>query len=179
MTFHNFLSKLNWRLVLIHFIACWFFMYAFSELFILRDFKFIMSLRDIKSARNLGTHKFLPGDMERLVSVALWMSYSYCLGLLTALIISLLLSYKKRWHLLNSLIAFIIAFITWRFHISSWQYLKTIFLAPGRLFSDYTPWYYLANGLVMLFLGSLLFFLKISIDFINSAPARKINPQNQ
>lgn len=176
MAFDNFLSKLNWRLILVHFIASWFFMYAFAELLILHNFKFIMSLWDIIAAKKLGTHKFLPGDAERLVSVTLWMNYSYCFGLLTALIISLLISYKKRWYLLNSLIAFTIAFITWQFHIPGLQYLKMIFIAPGRFFSDHSRWFYITNGIVMLFLGLLLFFSKTSIHFINSKTSAKALP---
>lgn len=37
MTEHNFISKLDWRLLLIHFIATWFFMQSFFILSFLHD----------------------------------------------------------------------------------------------------------------------------------------------
>jgi len=43
-----------------------------------------------------------------------------------------------------------------------------VFLLPGRLFSIYTPWSYLTDGLVMLTLGLLLLVSTVSINFINS-----------
>lgn len=175
MTFHNFLSKLNWRLILIHFIACWLFMYAFAELMVLHDFRFKMSLRDISLAKA----QVLPGDSERFMEAALWANLSYIIGLLAALIISLIVSYKKHWYWLNSLLAYGFVFELRRFHLSGWQYLRAIFLTPGKLFSDDTQLYYLANGLVMLILGLLLFFSKISIHFISSKPGAKVNPQTQ
>jgi hypothetical protein len=75
---------------------------------------------------------------------------------------------RQRWYWLNSVVAFISAYILWRFHVSGWQYLMKVFLLPGRLFSIYTPWSYLTDGLVMLTLGLLLLVSTVSINFINA-----------
>ncbi|MGZ3767060.1 MAG: hypothetical protein ACXVA2_20525 [Mucilaginibacter sp.] len=52
-----------------------------------------------------------------------------------------------------------------RFDLFGWRYLKHIFLLPGDLFNSMTA-FFIANGLVMLTIGLLLFFLKWSVKFI-------------
>ena len=45
MTLHNFISRLNWRQILLHLIAFWFFIYAFETFAYLTDTKLIELFR--------------------------------------------------------------------------------------------------------------------------------------
>jgi hypothetical protein len=45
MPLPTFITKINWRLILVHFAACWFFNYAFQELYILHDFNIAIPLK--------------------------------------------------------------------------------------------------------------------------------------
>ncbi|WP_426668824.1 hypothetical protein ACPPVU_21655 [Mucilaginibacter sp. McL0603] len=156
MALSNILSKLNWRLMVIHFIACWFFIYAFQQLSVLHDPEFFKEVRNIRSS----------AVQRRIFYNAIWFSFSADAGLLTGFIISLVLSIKHKWYWLNSVIAFVlIALLKW-FDLLGWDYLKHIFLKLGLLFKSNAE-YFLANGLVMLVIGLCLFFMRWSIRFIN------------
>ena len=156
MTLSQFVSKLNWRLMLVHLIACWFFIYASMELAALYDINIFKELKDIRSN----------AVQRRIFYDAIWVSLGEDAGVLTAFIISLVLSIKHRWYWLNSVIVLLVGFFLNRFDLFGWQFLKHIFLKPGLLFKSYIG-YYLTNGLIMLTIGLLLFFLKWSVRFIN------------
>ena len=158
MNLTNPFPKLNWRLLLIHLVACWLFVYAFNSLFFLIDYSFIKTLRQSELKR--------PYDGHRLTIDLLWISYGGLIGLLVAFGISLLIAVKNKWHWINCLIILLVVFLLERFDIA-WPYLKHIFLAPGRLVKSEIA-YFLVNGTVMLTLGLLLFFLKPIKQFINS-----------
>jgi len=158
MALSNFVSKLNWRLIVLHLIACGFFIYAFLEMFVLHDFKYVMNLMNHGGRRDI--------DGSRLANDLMWNNLSPLIGLLTGFLVSLAIAIKKHWHWINSLIVFLIAYLLWRFDLFGWRYLKHIFLAPGSLFKDYTIGYFLVNGLVMLAIGLLLFFSRRLVQFI-------------
>ncbi|HTD39226.1 MAG TPA: hypothetical protein VK671_01310 [Mucilaginibacter sp.] len=156
MTLSQFVSKLNWRLILVHLIACWFFIHAFLEFAGLHDIDIYKEVKDIRSS----------AVQSRIYYDAIWISLSEDAGLLTAFIISLVLSIKHRWHWLNSVIVLLVGFFLNRFDLFGWHFLKHIFLKPGYLFKSDIG-FYLTNGLIMLTIGLLVFFLKWSVRFIN------------
>jgi hypothetical protein len=167
MAFSNFLSKLNWRLMVIHFVACWFFIYGFQQLAALHDIALTNAFTNIK---NVDDDKMLNVikrfGASRIATEALWINLSGPLGLLTGFIISLLVSLKHKWYWLNSVIVFVVMILLKRFKLLGWYYLKQIVLEPGYLFKSPTA-RFLANGLIMLAIGLSLFFMKWSIRFIN------------
>jgi len=106
-------------------------------------------------------------DELRLVSLIDWMFYSPYIGLLVAFIISLSISIRKKWFWINSLLVFILGCLFKRLDFDGWNYLKNIFLAPGKFLDPHSAWYYLVNGLPMLLIGVLLFFSTWTNRFID------------
>ena len=167
MTFQNFISRLNWRQVLIHFVAFWFFIYAFQTLSHLYDIKLIDTVRQSNqhdTIKNLSDRGTTTSDLTYFL---FWTGISGFIGLLVAFIISLTLSIKRRWFWVNSLITFIVIYALYRFNLLGWAYLKTIFWYPGQTFSNTTV-EFLINGLILLLVGLLIFFLKRPNQFIAS-----------
>ncbi|WP_426668741.1 hypothetical protein ACPPVU_21215 [Mucilaginibacter sp. McL0603] len=167
MTLSNFLSKLNWRLMVIHFIACWFFIYAFQQLAFLHDIelsKAYMSTKSTDNSKMLAIIKRF--GYNRIYIETLWINLGGPVGFFTGFVISLLISLKNKWYWLNSVIVFVVIFLLMRYGLLGWHYLKQIFLSPGDLFKSITA-YFLTNGLIMMAIGLCLFFMRWSIRFIN------------
>jgi hypothetical protein len=166
VTLSNFISKLNWRLILIHLIACGFFIYSFLVFSYLHDHKFLMGFlnRPKNWFHNPQNWHF---DISTFSNAALWISLSKPLGLLIGFLISLAITIKKHWYWVNSLIVFFVAFLLLRYNLFGWHYLSYVFLVPGSLFKEYSIGYFLVNGLLMLAIGLLLFFLRRVQQFIN------------
>ncbi|HZY35387.1 MAG TPA: hypothetical protein VFE53_01990 [Mucilaginibacter sp.] len=162
----NFASKLNWRLIAVHFAACWLFIYAFKELVILHDFSFWMSMIN-HSKSWFKTPTNWDYDVSRLRSNFMWLNLSGCAGFLIAFFISIMITIKKHWFWVNSLIVFLIGCALGMSNLLGWDYLKYIFLAPGHFFKFDSIWYFIVNGTVMLVIALLLFFLKIIRRFVS------------
>jgi hypothetical protein len=64
-----------------------------------------------------------------------------------------------------------------RFDLFGWHFLKYIFLKPGLLFKSDIA-FYLTNGLIMLAIGLLLFFMKWSVRFINGDRLSHVVPSH-
>ncbi len=158
MTLSNFISRLNWRLIVTHFIACWLFIYSFEQFSYLHDIEFWTTILTHSRSwlENPRNWNFGAG---RLSLNLLWLGLSGFVGFLIAFAISLTITIKKDWFWVNSLIVFLVGCVLGLSDSLGWRYLKTIFLAPGRLFNSNTILYVIANGIVMLTLGLLLFFL--------------------
>ncbi|WP_460554679.1 hypothetical protein [Ferruginibacter profundus] len=164
--------KLNWRQVLIHFIAAWFFMYSFHTLAVLHNTNLIDILRhsdkgDLTNA--LSKNQVSSIEVSYFV---VWTSIGNTLGFLVAFIISLIISIKRKWFWFNSIIVFVLVCILSRFELLGWDFLKNIFLTPGEIFGNITL-EYLTNGIILLTLGLLTFFLSKTTKFIalgNTSP---------
>ena len=154
----NFISRLNWRQILIHFVAFCFFIYAFQTLVFLYDTKIVDIIRqkgdqDIDTAlTNNGT------DASDLVWFTFLLSTSGLIGLLVAFIISLIVSLKRKWFWLNPLICLFITYFLYRFNFLGWTYLKKIFWMPGKIFHS-TTLEFLISGLILLAIGIFCLFL--------------------
>lgn len=165
MTTPSFITRLNWRLILLNLAACWCFAYAFNLFGYLRDLGAVRAYarywpdtdRIIKTVGNL-----------RIAYLLLWTASGTLIGELVAFIISLILSIKKRWFWLNSFIAFLMLCLLIRFKLDGWRWLKFIFLKPGDLFGYPSAGYFIANGVVLLLLGLLCLFLPAAIRFIEA-----------
>ena len=161
----NVLARINWRQVLVHTVAFWFVAYAFETLSYLFHLKIIYA---VKSSGNEMIAEAATTDDLYLFLV--WKSLSGSIGLLTAFLVSIILSIKRRWFWLNSLLSFILTILLFRVHV--WDYTKRLFYYPGRLFSDSLV-EFLINGCLLLLIGILLFFSKPIIWFISGKP--KVN----
>ncbi len=165
MTLHKFIAKLNWRHVAIHFIATWFFMYSFQTFAILHNTNLVDIVR--KTGENnltkaLNENKIPLNDMTYF---AVWTTLANTIGVLVAFGISLTISIKRKWFWFNSFLVLVLVHILGRFDLLGWTYLKKIFLTPGEIFRN-IKLEFLTNGLILLTLGLLTFFLAKTNKFI-------------
>ena len=168
MTLKKFISRLNWRQIVIHFVASYFFIYAFKTLAYLYDTKLLDVIRLSNQGhkiQGIDTTNYSTSDFIDFIRIPL---YTAMVGLLIAFLISLFISIKRQWFWVNSLIAFLLAYFFYRFDLLRWDYLKKIFLAFGQLFSS-TFVELLLNGILMLTIGILLFFLRPIMEFIDKS----------
>lgn len=150
-----------------HFIAFWFFIHAFQTLSYLYDTKLVDTVRQSNGQLNsqiLVDNKIEASDLTYFV---LWTSVSGFLGLLVAFIISLTISIKRHWFWVNALLAFILTYILYRFNLLGWTYLKQIFLYVGQKFNN-SAIEFLFNGIILLIIGFLIFFLRRPNRFIEN-----------
>ena len=165
MTLRNFIGKINWRQILIHFVACWFFIQAFHTLSFLYNTNLVDTVRQ---ANGKDTIKILTDKgttATELVYYQLWTSISGFIGLLVAFIISFSISLKRRWFWLNSIILLIVTYTFYSFDTLTWTYSKKIFWYLGQMINNSTA-EFLVNGIILLAIGLIIFFLKASNRFI-------------
>lgn len=162
------MSRLNWRQILTHFLAFWFFIHAFETLSYLSDTR-ILEVVHYSKKQEL-EQKFIDNRISSvdLSYYAIWIDTSGFFGLLVAFSISLAISIRRHWFWLNSLIVFIMTFILYKFALLGWTYLKEIFWSIGHVFRD-TVTEFAVNGLVLLSIGLLIFFLKKPNTFIENS----------
>jgi hypothetical protein len=160
----NFIERLNWRQVLIHSLACWFFAVSFET------FSYLFHLKTIDAVRTYGlTDTFqesgvTTGDLSLLL---VWKTLAGAIGWLAAFFISLFLSIKRGWFWVNSLLSLVFTILLLR--IDLWEYTRVVFYFPGKLASvSYIE--FLINGTLLLSIGLFLFFAKPIIRFITGGP---------
>lgn len=147
MRVRDFIRKLNWRHILVHFVAFWFFIYAFQTLSYLHDPDGIKQLSD----KNTQAHG--------LTNLELWENISGQAGLVVGFIISITISIKRHWFWINSFIAFVLIYFLFKFNLLGWPHLKNFFWSLGRKLNP-SSIEFLFNGIVLLTIGLLIFFLK-------------------
>lgn len=159
----HFMARINWKQVLVYTIAIWFVTYAFETL------SYLFHLKTINAARLHGVNAFeksgvTPGDLSLFL---IWKTFAGAIGWLTAFFISLVLSIKRGWFWLNSLLSLAFALMLLRIHL--WEYVKTVFYFPGRLASNLSI-EFLINGVLLLSIGLLIFFSQAINRFIRGRP---------
>lgn len=167
MTLQNFIARINWRQILIHFVAFWFFIHAFQTLSYLYDTKLVDAVRQSKgqdTIQTLGNYGTTASDLTYFL---LWTSVSGFIGLLFAFIVSLTISIKRHWFWINSLIAFVLTYILYRFDLLGWTYLKHIFGYIGQQFNN-SKIEFLFNGIILFTIGFLIFLLRRINQFIEN-----------
>lgn len=156
MTFSDFTSKLNWRLMIVHILACWFFFQAFQLFGFLYDYKYLEQIR---------LHNYKGLDGRRIAMIPYRAALIGLGAFLCGFAISVTLSFKYKWSWVNSIIVFLGAFLLLFLDRFYFAYIKPVLHFPGRFFkSDWA--YILTNGSFMLAVGLLLFFLKGIVKFI-------------
>ena len=94
-----------------------------------------------------------------------WTGVSGSIGLLVAFILSLIISIRRHWFWVNSLIAFVVTYILYRYDVLGWTYLKRVFWYLGQKFDNSTV-EFLFNGIILLIIGLLVFLLRRPNQFI-------------
>ena len=167
MTLNNFISRLSWRQILLHSIAFWFFIHAFETFSYLRDTKLIELYRHSNDQITETTLEKNGMSVSNMSDLLIGASVAGFIGLCVAFIISLAISIKRHWLWVNSMIALLIMFIPVRFGYLHWHYLKEIFWFPGLIFSN-TKIEFIINGIILLTIGLLIFFWRLSNRFIRN-----------
>jgi hypothetical protein len=167
----SFFSQLNGRLMVIHFIAFWFFIFAFQTLAFVHDYNFLYLASE--RTNRLNNHARFLRDMGVIEQSGIY-------GLLTAYIISWSICTRRNWFWANSVIIFLLAFVFKVFGLLGWNYLHSFFQLPGKIFDDTSIWGYLTNGAIMLIIGLLLFFYKPLVRYIERGdPLKQKNTVNK
>jgi len=159
----SFLSNLNARLMIIHFIAFWFFAYAFFTLAFLHDYAFLHLSSE---------HMLLLNDRGRFIKDKEFIRQSGNFGLLAAYIISWFIASKKNWHWINGVIIFVLAFTLYNLGYWGWNLVHGFFQEPAKLFPVNSVWGYLTDGLILLAIGLILLFSKGIIRYIDHSTAK-------
>ena len=153
----SFFSKFNVKLLVIHFIAFWFFIFAFRTLSFLYDFNFLI-VAPVEARIN---------DVARISTGMNIVALAGLLGAITAYVISWLTSLKRNWFWLNSTIIFALIYVLKLNDLLGWSTLEKVFLLPGRIFRLNTRTFYVTNGLILLGLGCYLLFSERVKKFID------------
>ncbi|ASU35421.1 hypothetical protein [Mucilaginibacter xinganensis] len=153
----SFFSKFNIKLLVIHFIALWFFIYAFQTLAYLYDFNFLIFLPVEARINDVPRVNF---DMKLVAQAGL-------VGAIAGYIISWRISLKRNWFWLNSVLIFVLIYVLKLYDLLGWSKLQKVFLLPGQIFRLNTRTFYVTNGLIMLAIGCCLLFSERIKDFID------------
>jgi hypothetical protein len=170
MTLHTFIQKLNWRQILIHFVATWFFIYSFQQLAYLTNTTEFEGVQILVNSGDKKASKFLESkniSVGQFISYTFYVYKAWFVGLLVAFFISLIIANRRKWYWVNSIIMLLIVFTLKQFNFLGWTYLKVIFLKPGLLFNS-TALYLLTNGIILLLLGIFVFCFRPFNNFIDN-----------
>ncbi len=174
MTPVDFIQRLKWRQILIHFVAAWFFLYAFQTLAFLYNVRMYDALSKIANANGKSSSFDLKGENFTIGEAITYFYYAtatWFVGLIVAMVISLRIAKKRKWFWVNSLVVFLIIIFLKQQELLGWSFLKKIFLSPGEIFKGsayYTTLYLLTNGLLLLAAGIFIFFNKKINEFIDN-----------
>jgi hypothetical protein len=154
----SFFSNFNARLMIIHFIAFWLFIWAFETLAFLHDYEFLFSITQTFNRINLRSQ--VNADLDFIMEAG-------NIGLLAGYVMSWIISTKKGWHWINSIVIFVLAFLIRNFLTRSFP--DNILLLPGGPFRVYSIWAHIVLPIILIGVGLLLFFSKQIIRFIDPA----------
>jgi hypothetical protein len=149
------LRFINYRLVLVHLVASWFFMYA---IFMLAH---LLNPTGFYVFTGKGVSDY--AQMDNVIEILLYSPY---VGLVIALVVSLVICIKKEWPMMNAALVFLISFLLKRFDLTGWNTVKPIFRAAGNIFGYPHPLFFITNGVILLAIGIAVFFLKATNNFI-------------
>jgi len=167
----SFLSKLNIRLLVVHFIAFLFFTLAFQVLGHLHDYQFLFHLSEHMNRLNFLAR--FNADME-------FVQQAGNIGLLAAYVISWFICTKHNWHWLNSVLVFLLLFLLKNFVLPKWVPYNKVVMRPGGLFNVQSLWGHIIMATLFIALGLLIFFSKKLIKYIEGVkPDDKKGPKGK
>jgi len=157
----NFISKLNWRLILVHVLAACFFVYSAHSLSYFYDIEMVRMTLD----KTLGDWREL--SPNRIAYTSLFISVSGYIGVVVGTIVSLLLCKKYKWFKGNSIVVFLISSLFYKSDIIEWFFINRVFYFPARLFHHFEA-KLITHSVVLFMFGVLCLFNKRIIRFIET-----------
>lgn len=160
------LSGINWRQILVHCFAAMFLLLSFRQFSVLNNLEYArLILLHGGTASNYLTNG---NEVEAIISsYYFWLSLSGLIALFIAFSVSLLITIKKKWFWLNSLIVLIITILLNRQRVFDWEIIFRGFYVLGNVFKtngiEYTS---IINGITLLCLSLFTFFNKKITSFI-------------
>ena len=166
--------RLNFRQILIHFIATWFFMFAFQTLFSLHEIKMINIYRLVDRTKVIYEFDKQGITATDFVNFTFWTNVGKTVGLLIAFIISLTISIKNKWLWVNSLIILISAYgLAWTEFLGL-NFLQNIYYLKGL---TSIPLILLLTVITVIFtlLGIITFYHRKTNQFIINSNSNSLN----
>jgi hypothetical protein len=154
-------SILNTRLLVIHFIAFLLIMYGAQMFGFIFDYKFLF----LDHTNRINYPSRMDSDMAIVEQVGNF-------GLILSFILSWVISSRKNWHWINSIIVFVLTFAIENWVLLRWTKFHNIYLSPGGLFHVFSKWGHIAEGTILLVVGLSLLFLKAITRFISHDTAK-------
>ena len=155
------MKKINLLQILIHFIATYFFAFSatvFSRLYNLRVVKITTENGIDNVINNSEKYKITAMDMWNFTFST---EISSFLGIFIAFLISIFISIRKKWSIINSFIVLLISIISKKIGFLNWIWNQlNSFICPGKYITD-LKLNILISGTFLLTIGCLIFFLKI------------------
>jgi putative Mn2+ efflux pump MntP len=162
------ISKLNWRLIIIHIIATTFVIYGVRQFAWLTD----LDLYDALSKYGIDFQKHLHRtndltDTERWSLYFNRIFYTCLTALILSFIISLTFTIKWEMHWLNPVLVLIAGFLFYRLRIFNYSFYYTLANFIGDLFSKFGREYpYIINGAILITIGLFFFFSRWTKNYI-------------
>ena len=167
MSYTNFISRLNWRQILLHLIASIFFVHSFHSFSYLYDINITNILQHSygQPAEKIFTENKI--NILQLNYYSLWTGISGFIGLFVAFLFSLIISLRRHWFWLNSLIVVLLAYALYRLNLLGMTYVTQFRWHVAQKVNNSIAVFLIA-GLILLLSGLLTFFLKKTNKFITS-----------
>jgi hypothetical protein len=174
MTLQEFISRLNWRQILVHFAALLFLSCGFYTLAFLYDIKIVDTIGESILQDGGAWWGDIGIGKTRLTNFSILITISAFVGIIVSFLISLTISIRRHWFWLNSLLVFILAiiFLFWFDSLGS-IFVRKVFWYPGRLLGN-TTIRFLANGIILLTIGLLLFYSGRTKHFIEGKKLARV-----
>jgi hypothetical protein len=162
------MRKINLLQIILHFIATWLFVCSF------RAFSCLSSLRLLELIRSNGIER-LRNNFEKygLTTVEIWrftfmIAISSIVAIVIAFAISVIISIRRKWSLLNSFAVLLLSLLFSKFYFLDALFKKMV--SPLRFISNLSI-QYSSIGILFLIAGTLLFCLKRVNEKIDKAAA--------
>jgi hypothetical protein len=151
------MRKINFLQIILHFIATWLLVYSFSAFSCLSSLRLLELIR-LNGIENV-THN---SEKYGITTVEIWrftfmIAISRTVGIVIAFAISVIISIRRKWSLLNCIVVLLLSLLSSRFNFLD-SLLKKI-VSPINFISNLSV-QYISIGMLFLIAGTLLFFLK-------------------
>lgn len=159
------MAKINYLQIFIHFVATCFFIFSFRVYSDIYNFKILMLFSE-NGVKNVMTNTEKYGvTSSDIYDLNFAISISQLIGIIIAFIISIIISVKNKWPILNSFIVLILSFTLNRFDLLGWSYIKD-YLFLGKYINNLKLSFFIM-GSILLIIGLMIFlsnFLNAKIE---------------
>lgn len=155
----TFLSKMNWKIIVLHLLASWFFMTGFFTL------SFLTNIQIAEAFKSFIPFTGAAWWGNSVNSFVLTIYFAGFAGLIISFIVSLFICIRKKWFWLNALIVFLLSILLYKFYWEFWNMARPFAWFIGeKMESIFLQ--FLINGIMLLGIGLFIFFSKWNNKFI-------------